>query len=261
MPEEVESARKERQPSAVLALAIEPASRSVVLDERIGRLGLSAMQRESVERYSSELLGWGRPSDLRRYLDVLERVVRAEESVGAGSRRLTMAVAANLFKLVAYKDEYEVARLMTDRHGLSVATEAAAAGDRIAWRLHPPILRALGLSRKIAIGAWAAPAIRVLAKAKFLRGTPLDLFGYAEVRRIERRLPVEYLDAIDRVLPKLSIENFEAMVELAELPDLVRGYEEIKLARVETYRAKLDPAIARVSDSGSSSTDAAAEPL
>ena len=150
---------------------------------------------------------------------------------------------------------------MTDRDGLSAATEAAAAGDRVAWRLHPPILRALGLSRKIAIGAWAAPVIQVLAKAKFLSGKPLDLFGYANVRRIERRLPVEYVEAIDRVSPKLSARNFDSMVELAELPDLVRGYEEIKLACVETYRAKLDRAVVRVSDSGSSSTDAAAEPL
>ena len=145
---------------------------------------------------------------------------------------------------MAYKDEYEVARLMTDADGLAAAREVAGRRGRIAWKLHPPLLRAMGLSHKIAIPSWASPAIRLLAKGKRLRGTPFDPFGYAHVRRLERELPGEYVAAIDRALAALSAENLDAAVKLAELPDLVRGYEEIKLARVESYRQRLREALA-----------------
>ena len=159
------------------------------------------------------------------------------------STRLLAAVAANLFKLIAYKDEYEVARLMTDADGLAAAREVAGKRGKIAWRLHPPLLRAMGLTHKIAIPGWAAPAIKLLAKGKRLRGTPLDPFGYSHVRRLERELPGEYVAAIDRALAVLSAENQGDAVALAELPDLVRGYEEIKVGRVSDYRQRLREAL------------------
>ena len=156
-----------------------------------------------------------------------------------GSRRLTRAVAEQYFRLLAYKDEYEVARLMTNEHGLAAVREVAGDRGRIAWRLHPPILRALGLKRKIRVGFWAWPLVRLLAKARFLRGTPFDLFGYAEVRRVERALPGEYRELIEELLEALDAEGLESAITLALLPDEIRGYEDLKLARVQAYRDKL----------------------
>ncbi len=100
--------------------------------------------------------------------------------------RLLAAVAANLYKLMAYKDEYEVARLMTDADGMAEARRLAGPSGRIAWKLHPPMLRALGMSEKISVGSWGEPAIRALARAKRLRGTVADPFRWTEVRRVER---------------------------------------------------------------------------
>ncbi len=197
-------------------------------------------------RYASELEAWGgvlRPGGSRAittWLAGVERVARAERAVvGEGSPNrdaLLAAVAAALFKLLAYKDEYEVARLMTDADATAAAREVAGARGRLAWRLHPPILRAMGLRKKIAIGTWATPLVRLLARLRGLRGTPFDVFGYAEVRRLERILPGEYEAVIDRVLALLTRENHASAIALAELPDRVRGYEQIKLARIAGYR-------------------------
>ena len=106
------------------------------------------------------------------------------------------------------------------------------------------MLRALGLTRKIRIGFWAWPLIRGLARLRFLRGTPFDPFGLAEVRRLERALPGEYEAAIERLLVDLDEERFEAAVTAAKLPDLVRGYESLKVERVAAFRAALAEAVA-----------------
>jgi indolepyruvate ferredoxin oxidoreductase len=190
-------------------------------------------------RYASELIAWGNPRVANEWLSVLERVRAAEETTRPGSQRLLRAVAENLYKLTAYKDEYEVARLMVDADGMAAAREFAGAGGRIAWKLHPPILRALGLRRKISIGEWAAPLVRLLARGRMLRGTPLDVFGYAEIRRVEEALAREYREAVDRLLGRLSELNFESAIAMARLPDQVRGYEDLKLKRVAAYREAL----------------------
>ena len=168
----------------------------------------------------------------------MDRVAASERDVSS-SDELLMSVAAGMFKLVAYKDEYEVARLMTLDAGLEGAREVAGETGAIAWKLHPPMLRALGIDRKITIGKWATPGIKALARGKRLRGTSVDPFGRAEVRRVEQALPGEYLTAIDLVLEELTVENLPDAISLAELPDVVRGYEDIKLANIEIYRSSL----------------------
>ena len=102
-----------------------------------------------------------------------------------------MAVARGLHKLIAYKDEYEVARLHL--LGLRDLPE----GAKVKFLLHPPVLRALGMDRKLRLGAWFIPAFRVLRAGRRLRGTALDPFGRAEVRRVERALPGEYLALVE----------------------------------------------------------------
>jgi indolepyruvate ferredoxin oxidoreductase len=210
------------------------------IEARISALDCGLDESETLRRYASELVAWGGQGRAVEWLDVLDRVQRAEEGARAGSRRLLATVAANLYKLLAYKDEYEVARLMTNADALGEAREIAGPGGRIAWQLHPPLLRALGLRRKISIGIWAMPAIRFLARARFLRGTFLDPFGRAKLRRLERELPSEYVDTIDGALEGLDSERLDAFIRLAELPDRIRGYEDLKLERVVEYRRALN---------------------
>ena len=109
-------------------------------------------------------------------------------------------------------------------------------GVKVQYNLHPPLLRALGLERKLKFGAWFDGAFRALARMKGLRGTALDPFGRAAVRRVERALPGEYRALVDRALADLSPAGYERAVSLARLPDVVRGYEDIKLRNVARFR-------------------------
>ena len=209
------------------------------LHAAIEALDLPAGLSVDLRRFAAELCAWGDRRSAARWLDTVARVATAERSVEPASTALTAAVAANLFKLIAYKDEYEVARLMTDADGLSAVAEVAGPGDRVSWQLHPPLLRGLGLDHKIAVGTWAAPAVRLLARGKALRGTPLDPFRWAEVRKVERALAAEYGAAVDELIRFLDADRLEQAVAIASLPDQVRGYEDIKLASVQRYRAEL----------------------
>ncbi|GAA1874820.1 indolepyruvate ferredoxin oxidoreductase family protein [Pseudonocardia ailaonensis] len=174
-----------------------------------------------------------------RYAEDVERVRVAEQRVVPGSTALTEAVAVGLHKLMAYKDEYEVARLSLDP-GLAADVEAQfGAGSRVSWKLHPPVFRALGMDRKLTLGPWFTPAFRVLRSMRKLRGTRLDPFGIARVRRVERELLAEYRQVLDELVAGLTPDTHATAVEIAALPDLVRGYEEVKLASVERYRERL----------------------
>ncbi|MDW3177161.1 MAG: indolepyruvate ferredoxin oxidoreductase family protein [Acidimicrobiia bacterium] len=239
-------------PDAVAAARRQPTgnnpaeARTEHSSNRLDDLGVSGDLRAQLSLFASELEAWGDESTTAEWFATLERVAASERKV-IDSTDLLAAVAAGLFKLVAYKDEYEVARLMTLDAGLEPAKEVAGSSGSIAWKLHPPMLRALGMNKKITVGAWATPGVKALAQGKRLRGTALDPFGRAEVRRIERALPSEYIEAIDRVLGVLSEANHATAVAIAELPDLVRGYEDIKLANVEIYRAELADGLRQLS--------------
>ena len=178
----------------------------------------------------------------------LDRVRRAEWAIDTTSDRLVDAVADGLFKLTAYKDEYEVARLMLDADGLAEAHEAVTEGGSLSYRLHPPMLRALGMDNKISVPAGASGALGALAKGKRLRGTLADPFRWAEVRKVERQLASEYVATIDAALASLHTGNFDTVVELAETPDIVRGYEDIKLANVELYRTRVKELLAQLAN-------------
>jgi len=172
------------------------------------------------------------------------RVVAAAERAGLGAPGpLTDAYARNLFKLMAYKDEYEVARLSLDPALAELVSAQFGAKARYSYRLHPPVLRALGMKKKITLGPWFRPAFGLLYAGRRLRGTGLDVFGRTEVRRTERALPGEYHEAVTRGLPCLSPATLPALVALAELPDMVRGYEHIKLGNVSRYRDALRSAL------------------
>jgi indolepyruvate ferredoxin oxidoreductase len=175
----------------------------------------------------------------RRYLATVRSAWRAERVLPGERTGYTEAVATGLHRLTAYKDEYEVARLLTDPEFERALAAEVPGGTRMRYRLHPPLLRALGRDEKIAFGPWLRPALRGLARAKRLRGTPIDPFGRTGVRRLERELRDSYAAMVGRLTEGLTVENHARAVEAAEAADLVRGYEDVKLRNVARYRARL----------------------
>jgi indolepyruvate ferredoxin oxidoreductase len=175
----------------------------------------------------------------RRYADLVARVRAAEVRSVSSQSELSEAVAEFGYKLMAYKDEYEVARLLVDPQAEAAVRAEFGAGARVSYQLHPPVLRSLGMKRKLKLGPWSRPGFRLLRAGKIVRGTRLDPFGYTQVRRVERELINEYTATIDDLLRQLSAETYPRSVQIARLPDLVRGYENIKLANVALYRAQL----------------------
>ena len=175
---------------------------------------------------------------VRRYLEGVEEAWRAERRV-TDETGFSRAVAVGLHKVLAYKDEYEVARLLTESSFASAIREELPGARRVTFLLHPPFLRALGLRRKFPVGPAGRPLLAALARMKFLRGTPFDVFGYARMRRLERALAEEYASMVSGLAATLEPESYERAVSAAEAIDLVRGYEEVKLAGLERYRERL----------------------
>ena len=196
-----------------------------------------------IERRMSELTAYQDAAYAAAYAGHVRAVAAAEASALGAPGPLTEAYARQLFKLMAYKDEYEVARLSLDPALEAAVTAQFGPGARYHYRLHPPVLRALGMKKKISLGPWFRPAFRALYASRGVRGTAWDVFGRTEVRRTERALPGEYRDAVAAALPRLSADTLPALVALAELPDLVRGYEHVKLANVARFRTALADAV------------------
>jgi indolepyruvate ferredoxin oxidoreductase len=212
--------------------ALTPAAQAIV-----DTVGAAGELRRLIEIRVPELIAYQSAAYARHYADFVRMVRVAEQAAVGGQTRLSEAVARYLFKLMAYKDEYEVARLHL-ASGLDQALEAAFGPvERVHYLLHPPLLRALGWKKKLALGRWFVIGFRALAALKRLRGTPLDIFGYARVRRVERALIGEYRGLIEQALGSLEQATYERAVQLAELPDMIRGYEQIKLRGVERFRA------------------------
>ena len=206
------------------------AARAAALVARAG--GERPELRRLLELRVPDLLAWGGTRPAARYADAVAHVRAAEAERVPGSTALAEAVARGLHKLIAYKDEYEVARLHLD--GLARLPR----GSRVTFHLHPPLLRALGMRRKLRLGGWFVPVLRAMRHGRRLRGTPLDPFGHAHVRRVERALPGEYLALVEEALARLSPATLPTALAVAELPDLVRGYEQIKLDGVARFRAR-----------------------
>jgi indolepyruvate ferredoxin oxidoreductase len=183
----------------------------------------------------TELIAYQDAAYARSYGDFVRSVLLRELP---GRTDMTEAVAAGLHKLMAYKDEYEVARLHLDPVERARILAEFGDGSRIRYKLHPPLLRALGMKRKLSLGTWFDPAFRILRAMRRLRGTKLDVFGLAKVRRVERALPGEYRDHVDQALGHVDPERYDTVVELCGLPDLVRGYEDIKLRNIAAFRER-----------------------
>jgi indolepyruvate ferredoxin oxidoreductase len=189
----------------------------------------------------------------QRYRDLVERVRRVE-SDRLQSSRLAEAVARGYFKLLAIKDEYEVARLHADpafREKIAAMFE----GDyKLAFHLAPPLLArpdpVTGKPRKMRFGPWMMTAFGMLAKLRGLRGTAFDVFGRTEERRMERALIGEYEQLVDELLGRLGADNHGVAVELASLPEEIRGYGHVKVQHLEKARAKQGDLLARFRGQG-----------
>ena len=168
----------------------------------------------------AELLGFQGESIAQPYLRSVHAAWEAESAASPGSTLYTEAVTINLFNVMAYKDEYEVARLLTGPEAVTAAEEVGGSGARVRWMLYPPTLKALGLKKKIAMGAWGRPAMKMLRHGRILRGTRFDPFGYADVRREERALASEYQELCRRVNARLSVIGIEKATRIAAMVDI-----------------------------------------
>ncbi|OBC14529.1 indolepyruvate ferredoxin oxidoreductase [Mycobacterium sp. 852013-50091_SCH5140682] len=203
-----------------------------------GRITVAEPVRPLVERRAAELVAYQSRAVAAEYLDVIEAVWAAERRLGDRTEFST-AVIEGLFKLTAYKDEYEVARLLTDpAFAASVQAQFPGATD-LTYRLHPPALRAMGRRSKIGFGPRSHLTLRLLAKGKRLRGTVFDPFGHASLRRTERALLTHYRDMVLGAAATLTVEGYDTAVAAAAAADLVRGYESVKLGTIARYRDRL----------------------
>jgi indolepyruvate ferredoxin oxidoreductase len=217
------------------------------LQERIAGLSLDPGLAERVAMLAADLVAYQDERWASRFLDRIAAAAAADHDTWG--MRLTRAAADGLHKLMAYKDEYEVARLMLLPEGISAARGVGGQNPKVRWMLHPPVLAAVGVKRKVRFGRWSRPLFRLLRHGKRLRGTPFDPFGQFEVRRMERRLIPEYERALEVIIEGLTADRYDEAVRVATLPDQVRGYESLKMRRAHAYREELARSLADLSRS------------
>jgi indolepyruvate ferredoxin oxidoreductase len=205
----------------------------------VERVGAGSEVRKLLEIRVPELIAYQDEAYAQQYADFVKRVCLAEQQIMTGQTRLSQAVARYLFKLMAYKDEYEVARLHLKPKLGQTLTEQFGQGARLKYQLQPPLLQTIGLKKKIGFGRWFEPGFSLLVTLRKLRGTRFDIFGYTDMRRLERELIGEYQTVIEEALAGLSPKTYEQAVKLAELPDIIRGYEEVKLKNIIRFREEV----------------------
>ena len=219
----------------VISLPLDDLRLSKTLDERIAR------RVEFLTDYQNA-------DYARQYGELVAKVRAAEERAAPTSTALTEAVTRYAFKLMSYKDEYEVARLQSS-DVFKRQIEATFEGNyTIKHHLAPPLFSkkdANGHLVKSEYGAWIRPAFGVLAKLKFLRGTAFDIFGYTHERRTERQLIVDYRAQIDELLAGLTADNAALAAEIASVPEHIRGYGHVKEAHLAKAAAMRDALLAR----------------
>jgi len=193
---------------------------------------LLAPKQERVSSFDrvAELTAYQNAAYAQQYSDFVAEVTRKVPA-------LTDTVARNLYKLMAYKDEYEVARLLTKPSFENHIRESWTQVESVSYNLHPPMLRGI-FKKKIALGPWFRTPLKMLAAMKGLRGGALDIFGRTAHRRMERELIGWYRDLIAQVIEQTTDENLARALEIAALPEQIRGYEKIKEASIAETRKR-----------------------
>lgn len=213
---------------------------------------------EIIARRVSFLTAYQNAGYAARYRDLVAKVQAKEASILPGQHALTETVARYLFKLMAYKDEYEVARLYADGsfqkqvEATFEATSASGEKLRYEFNLAPPLLAkvdpATGVPRKMTFGPWMMSAFGLLAKLKGLRGTAFDVFGYSHERKTERALITDYEALIGEILGKLSAGNHALGVALAAIPEKIRGFGHVKERHLKAAKAEEAELLAKLRD-------------
>ena len=203
---------------------------------------LSSGLDEMVERRVAFLTDYQNAAYAARYSALVARVAAAERDRAPGQGGLAEAVARYYFKLLAYKDEYEVARLYSDGAFAEKVRERFAGDFKLRFHLAPPLVAARdpesGHLQKRAYGPWMMSAFQVLARLKALRATPFDIFGYTAERKAERRLIADYEALVAEVLDKLDHDRHPLAVELASIPEQIRGFGHVKDAHLKAAKAR-----------------------
>jgi indolepyruvate ferredoxin oxidoreductase len=219
--------------------ATEPIAAPQRIIDDIDGFGLPESLRAVLTARAGELVQYQDEKYARLYLrDVVDLARRERELAPDSDARVALAYAKNLYKLMAYKDEYEVARLHLDSVEQAHLADEFGSDARAKIMLHPPLLRALGLRRKIGLGRTARPAFMALRSLRRLRGTALDPFGHTAMRRTERTLIEEYRTLVDTAISRIRPDAIEEVIAIAELPDMIRGYEGVKRGNIERFRAE-----------------------
>jgi len=207
---------------------------------------ISLTLEEIVARRVEFLTGYQNAAYADKYRTLVDRVKQAESSRAKGLGGLSEAVARYFFKLLAYKDEYEVARLYADPAFMQKIRSQFEGDYKLHFHLAPPLLakrdRTTAELRKSEYGTWVFTAFKLLAKLRGLRGTPLDVFGYTRERQTERRLIGEYEATVEELIGKLNVDNHALAVKIASIPEEIRGYGHIKersLALAKTRQVEL----------------------
>ncbi|MDK9703557.1 MAG: indolepyruvate ferredoxin oxidoreductase family protein [Sulfuritalea sp.] len=222
-----------------LAAADSPALSQFIGSEAAADDSLAAL----IEARVAHLTAYQNAAYAQPYRQLVERVMQAEQAMAGSDPALPLsrAVAKNYAKLLSPKDEYEVARLYTDGAFKKSLEAAFEGGYRLQFHLAPPLpggLDANGAPKKRTYGQWLLPVLKLLAKGRRLRGSRFDVFGYGSERRLERQLASDYARMIENSLAQLDAPRLPALLELASLPERIRGYGHVKLAGVEKAKAR-----------------------
>ena len=195
-----------------------------------------------VARRVNELTRYQDAAYARKYSDFVAHVDTVEQERGKGLTGLAIAVAQNYFKLMAYKDEYEVARLYSDPAFLKKIQTQFEGDYQLRFHLAPPLISRLdpvtGEAEKREFGPWMMNVFKTLTKLKGLRGGAFDIFGYTAERRMERRLVDDYEQTVRALLKDLNTENHAIAVQIAAVPEQIRGFGHVKIKQLDTAKAR-----------------------
>jgi len=247
------------QAAVVAAVAPKMVTAKVARDEVVAKavegLTLSTPLAELVTARGTELVAYGSRKVALEYVKAIEKVAKRLSGADEQLREVLLeSYVRNAYKLRAYKDEYEVARLHLLPESKAEILREFGEGAKVSVLLHPPILSSMGIERKIALRHSAKPTFVVLRAMRRLRGTFADPFGYTTVRRLERALIGEYDELVDRAL-SMDAEGSSGLArEVFELPDLIRGYESIKLENIVRFRERSEALFAERSQELTSTT-------
>jgi indolepyruvate ferredoxin oxidoreductase len=215
----------------------------LVLDDS----ALSTTLDQRIARRMAFLIDYQNAAYAEKYKSLVDKVRAGEQAKTPGTTALSEAVARYAFKLMAYKDEYEVARLYTAGDFEKRVRDTFDGDFKIHFHLAPPLLArrdSEGHLRKGEYGSWVFDAFKLLAKLKGLRGGVFDIFGYTAERKIERALIDEYFATVDELLGKLDRDNHALAVEIATIPEQIRGYGHVKDAHLAKASARRDELMA-----------------